>query len=36
MALTMSVLKLSDMLHEQGAQWAANKMWDFPPKNVGI
>ena len=20
----------------QGAQWAANKMWDFPPKNVGF
>ena len=20
----------------QGAQWAANKMWDFSPKNVGI
>ena len=20
----------------QGAQWAANKMWDFPPQNVGI
>ena len=20
----------------QGAQWAANKMWDFFPKNVGI
>ena len=22
--------------HLQGAQWAANKMWDFSPKNVGI
>ena len=23
-------------LNKQGAQWAANKMWDFFPKNVGI